>query len=105
MFKVFGAVALAGIGRLPDTLEDRGVLVTMRRKGPSEALGDTFDRRPHFRILTPTGLALGYLVADAPAESDVAAGWQWSRRGSRSGVADRLVAWSARPIEERADAT
>ena len=33
-FKVFSALALAAIGRLPDTLEDRGVIVTMRRKSP-----------------------------------------------------------------------
>ena len=35
-FEVFTAVAIAGIGRLPDTIEDRGVRIGMKRKTKAE---------------------------------------------------------------------
>ncbi len=35
-FSVFAPVVMAGIGRLPDTIEDRSVLVMMRRRAPHE---------------------------------------------------------------------
>jgi hypothetical protein len=35
-FEVFTAVAIAGIGRLPDTIEDRGVRIGMKRKTKEE---------------------------------------------------------------------
>lgn len=35
-FKVWAPVAIAMIGRLPDTLEDRSIVVSMRRKLPNE---------------------------------------------------------------------
>jgi putative DNA primase/helicase len=31
-FRVFGAVVIAGIGRIPDTVEDRSITINMRRK-------------------------------------------------------------------------
>ena len=35
-FPIFAAVALAGIGYLPDTIVDRSVVIKMRRRGPGE---------------------------------------------------------------------
>ena len=35
-FPVFGAVALAGLGDLPDTIMSRAVIVRMRRRAPTE---------------------------------------------------------------------
>mgnify|MGYP000688627800 CR=1 FL=1 len=35
-FETFACAALAGIGRLPDTIEDRAVVVTMKRRTPEE---------------------------------------------------------------------
>lgn len=45
-FPVFGAVALAGLGDLPDTLMSRAVIVRMRRRLPSEPV-EPFRRRLH----------------------------------------------------------
>lgn len=45
-FPVFGAVALAGLGDLPDTLMSRSVIVRMRRRLPTEAV-EPFRRRMH----------------------------------------------------------
>lgn len=36
LFKVFAATALAGIGRLPDTLQDRAITIEMKRARPGE---------------------------------------------------------------------
>jgi putative DNA primase/helicase len=38
VFHVFGAIAIAAIGKLPDTLMDRSILVEMKRKAPGEKL-------------------------------------------------------------------
>lgn len=38
VFRVFGAVAIAAVGKLPDTLMDRSVVIEMKRKAPSERL-------------------------------------------------------------------
>ena len=38
VFHVFGAVAIAAIGKLPDTLMDRSVVIEMKRKAPGERL-------------------------------------------------------------------
>lgn len=37
-FSVFGPVAIAAIGELPDTVKDRSILVPMRRKAPGETV-------------------------------------------------------------------
>jgi putative DNA primase/helicase len=37
-FAVFAPVAIAAIGRLPDTIADRSIIVSMRRKTPGEAV-------------------------------------------------------------------
>lgn len=44
-FDTFAFVALAGIGRMPDTIEDRGVVVQMRRRKPSERVSPYRVRR------------------------------------------------------------
>ena len=37
-FKVYCAVALAGIGELPDTIMSRSIVIKMRRRAPDEAI-------------------------------------------------------------------
>ncbi len=44
-FNVFAPVAMAGIGRLPYTIEDRSVIVMMRRKAPHEKVDSYRLRR------------------------------------------------------------
>lgn len=44
LFKVFAATALAGIGRLPDTLADRSIMIEMKRARPGE-LRTRYDSR------------------------------------------------------------
>jgi len=41
----FAMVALAGIGSMPDTIEDRAVIVTMRRRAPGETVDPFRTRR------------------------------------------------------------
>src|SRR5205823_6355975 len=43
-FPAFCAVALAGIGELPDTILDRAILISMRRRAPEEKV-QPFRRR------------------------------------------------------------
>jgi hypothetical protein len=52
-FPAFAAVALAGIGRLPDTILDRSVLIRMRRRAPAEHVEPYRRRR-----VAPQGAAL-----------------------------------------------
>jgi hypothetical protein len=44
-FETFAFAALAGIGRMPDTIEDRAVVVAMRRRKPSEKVAPYRARR------------------------------------------------------------
>jgi len=44
-FATFAMAALAGIGRMPDTIEDRAVVVVMRRRKPSEVVHPYRTRR------------------------------------------------------------
>ena len=37
-FRTFGAKALSGIGVLPGTLDDRSIIMTLKRKGPRETV-------------------------------------------------------------------
>ena len=53
-FPVFAAVALAGLGDLPDTLMSRSVIVRMRRRAPGEKV-EPFRHR----IVAPEGHRLG----------------------------------------------
>jgi hypothetical protein len=52
-FPAFAAVALAGIGDLPDTIADRSVILRMRRRSPDEAV-EPF----RCRLVEPEGDAL-----------------------------------------------
>ena len=52
-FPAFAAVALAGLGDLPDTIIDRSIVVKMRRRAPSEVV-ESF----RIRKVTPEGHAL-----------------------------------------------
>ncbi|MEZ5499993.1 MAG: DUF3631 domain-containing protein [Steroidobacteraceae bacterium] len=45
-FPVFAAVALAGLGELPDTIMSRSVIIKMRRRAPSER-AEPFRHREH----------------------------------------------------------
>jgi hypothetical protein len=45
-FDVFGPVALAGIGELPDTIEDRAVVIRLRRRRPGDQV-ESLRRRLH----------------------------------------------------------
>ena len=45
-YETFAAVALAGIGNLPDTITDRAVLIQMRRRKPEEKV-EPFRYRDH----------------------------------------------------------
>jgi len=49
-FQTFTMAALAGIGRMPDTIEDRAVVVVMRRRKPSEPVQPFRLRRDKPRL-------------------------------------------------------
>jgi Protein of unknown function (DUF3631) len=59
-FRVFGAKALAGIGRLPATVADRSITIELRRRAPGETV-ERFRRRD--------------VVEDASALRGLAAAW------------------------------
>src|SRR5205814_3546560 len=64
-FKVFCPVALAGIGDLPDTVRDRSIIVSLRRRAPDERVHE-FRRR---RVL-PDATALRERMAGWAAERE-----------------------------------
>ena len=49
LFSTWGARMLALIGRLPATLEDRAIVLPMRRRAPGEAV-DRVRRPPGHRV-------------------------------------------------------
>ncbi|WP_433577537.1 DUF3631 domain-containing protein [Nocardia brasiliensis] len=49
-FQTFAMAALAGIGRMPDTIEDRAVVVVMRRRKPDEKVAPFRARRDSTRL-------------------------------------------------------
>ena len=51
-FETFAMVALAGIGRLPDTIEDRAVTVAMKRRTKDEKVSQFRRRRDRPRLHT-----------------------------------------------------
>jgi hypothetical protein len=57
-FPVFCPVALAGIGKLPDTIHDRSIVVELRRRSPDEYVEPYRARK-----VRPTGLTLGRRLA------------------------------------------
>ena len=76
------AVALAGIGNLPDTIASRAVIIEMRRRSPDE-LVEPFRRRLHF----PEGEGIGMMLARWCAE--IADGIQAVEPEMPQGVNDR----------------
>lgn len=42
-YSTFGAKALAGIGRLPDTIADRSIPIRLRRRAPGEQIKEFFE--------------------------------------------------------------
>ena len=76
------AVALAGIGNLPDTIASRAVIIEMRRRAPDE-LVEPFRRRLHF----PEGEGIGMMLARWCAE--IADGIQAVEPEMPQGVNDR----------------
>lgn len=46
-FDVFGPKAIAGIGKLPDTVADRAIPIRMRRRAPDEIVAKFRQRRAH----------------------------------------------------------
>lgn len=62
-FENFAMAAVAGIGRLPDTVEDRGINITMRRRLPMESV-DKFRLRSDVPTLNAIRDRLTSWVAD-----------------------------------------
>lgn len=69
LFDVFAAVALAGLGDLPDTVMTRSVIVRMRRRTPGETV-EPFRARTH----EPQGHALRDRLAEWAGEVGEAVG-------------------------------
>ena len=58
-FSTFGPMCLAGIGRMPRTVMDRSIIVTMQRRLPSEPIEPW-----RFRLCSPQGYALRDRLAE-----------------------------------------
>ena len=71
----FAMAALAGIGQMPDTIEDRAVVIRMRRRGPGEQVKPYRQRRdgPKLRQLANdlTEWLTGHLPTLEKAEPDM----------------------------------
>jgi hypothetical protein len=82
----FAMAALAGIGHMPDTIEDRAVIVRMRRRGPGEHVDPYRHRRDRPPLAELAGELRGWLrahvdqLADAtpamPVEDRAADTWE-----------------------------
>lgn len=81
-FPVFCAVALAGLGDLPDTIMTRSVIIRMRKRSPLEYV-EPFRAREH----DYQGLAVRTLLADWATEIGERAGAAWPKLPD--GVVDR----------------
>ena len=81
-FPVFCAVALAGLGDLPDTMMTRAVILRMRRRAPHEPV-EPFRTRTH----EPEGNALRDRLARWAAVVGAAAGRSWPQLPD--GIVDR----------------
>ncbi|MEU6130677.1 DUF3631 domain-containing protein [Saccharopolyspora sp. NPDC047091] len=60
----FAMAALAGIGTMPDTIEDRAVVIRMRRRAPGEKVAPYRHRRDRPALLTLAERIAGWLRAD-----------------------------------------
>ncbi|GAA1449665.1 DUF3631 domain-containing protein [Nocardiopsis tropica] len=85
-FPTFAMAALAGIGSMPDTIEDRAVVITMRRRAPGEHVAKFRYRRDQLPLhalrerlgdVIATHLdALGDAEPDMPVEDRAADTWE-----------------------------
>lgn len=81
-FEVFCAVALAGLGDLPDTIMSRSIIIRMRRRAPNEKV-DPFRTRLH----EPLGNALRERIATWAESVGAACGSAWPQLPD--GIVDR----------------
>ncbi len=73
-FATFAMAALAGIGAMPDTIEDRAVIVTMRRRAPGESVQSYRTRRdrPRLNALRDRLAEWAQTIADDLADAEPA---------------------------------
>lgn len=69
-FSTFAFAAVAGIGRLPGTIEDRAINITMRRRLPGEVVAK-FRLRSDLARLQKLGEALASWVSEAQIQDEV----------------------------------
>ncbi len=84
-FTVFAAVALAGLGDLPDTLMSRSIIVRMRRRAPGEKV-QPFRRRLHAEAGEDLCLRLAQWATSV--KQDVADAWPEMPQGVEDRPAD-----------------
>ncbi|SMD14210.1 DUF3631 domain-containing protein [Kibdelosporangium aridum] len=63
----FAMAALAGIGAMPDTIEDRAVIIRMRRRAPGETVSPYRHKRDRPRLRAIAHQLRTWLRADLPA--------------------------------------
>ncbi|MGH3823258.1 MAG: DUF3631 domain-containing protein [Pseudonocardiaceae bacterium] len=63
----FAMAALAGIGAMPDTIEDRAMVIRMRRRAPNETVAPYRHRRDRPPLRQLAGQLTGWLRADLAA--------------------------------------
>ena len=61
----FAMAALAGIGTMPDTIEDRAVVIRMRRRAPGEEVAPYRHRRDHPALTVLAGQLRGWVRGHA----------------------------------------
>jgi hypothetical protein len=81
-FDAFSAVALAGIGHLPDTIRTRSIIIKMRRRAPNESVESFRSRRQ-----SPIGRALNARLTNWAALVGEKVGNAWPKMPD--GVVDR----------------
>jgi uncharacterized protein DUF3631 len=62
----FAMAALAGIGAMPDTIEDRAVIIRMRRRAPGETVAPYRHKRDRTALRNLAGQLTEWLRADLP---------------------------------------
>lgn len=68
-FEVFGPKAIAGIGKLPDTVTDRAITIAMKRRAPGEAVA-RFRHKAVQAACAPVRDALAAWAARLPGECE-----------------------------------
>jgi uncharacterized protein DUF3631 len=86
-YSTFGAKALAGIGRLPDTIADRSIPIRLRRRAPGEKIQEFFEEEWEAEA---TSIANGFADALTPQFEALAE----ARPNRPEGISDRAKdAW------------